>query len=263
MYALWHAIKAHCMLALLSHLGLYVSLGLWAGVEAMQLGLWFAPGGAGSSRFPPQQTARTRWCPSLAAPYTPVHPPCCLHGAAAPEGQLSSALTIPVTISSMLVTKHSTNFPCLLLSLPHVSWDKSINTSAGVRHSNNSSLFSQSTKEWGQKVSDCPSAACRAGRAPHLLTSLFPEGISHLGCWLRQMNRTRRCWAVMIPVRTALCKVAFKIPFIRAQHYEEREGSVDNLASFLLLEPQVPNRSLIRVQHTGQTPSAEGLRRFC
>lgn len=67
----------------------------------------------------------------------------------------------------------------------------------------------------------------------------------------------------MIPVRTALCKVAFKIPFIRAQHYEEREGSVDNLASFLLLEPQVPNRSLIRVQHTGQTPSAEGLRRFC
>lgn len=35
----------------------------------------------------------------------------------------------------------------------------------------------------------------------------------------------------MIPVRPALCKVAF----IRAQHYEEEEDSVDNLASFWLL----------------------------
>lgn len=38
----------------------------------------------------------------------------------------------------------------------------------------------------------------------------------------------------MIPVGTALCKVAFKIPFIRAQHHEEREGSVDDLASLLV-----------------------------
>lgn len=60
MYALRLAIKARCVLALLSRAGLSVRLGLWAGVEAVQLGLWFAPGGVGSSQFPPQQAARTR-----------------------------------------------------------------------------------------------------------------------------------------------------------------------------------------------------------
>lgn len=76
MYALQHAIKAHCMLALLSHLGLYVSLGLWAGVEATQLVLWFAPGGAGSSH-PSKQLVLSDARPWLPCVPLCTHPPVC------------------------------------------------------------------------------------------------------------------------------------------------------------------------------------------
>lgn len=143
-----------------------------------------------------------------------THPAVCtglqLRGAAAPfssnrpcyrfkhvSNQIQHQLSLPFAFSS----------PCFL---------RQVNTLAEVTHSDNSSLFSQSTREQGQKASDCPSATCRAGQEPRLLTSLPPEGISH-GDLLAVPNTSHQ--AVLgscDPLRAARYKVAFKIPFIRA-----------------------------------------------